>query len=170
MKNVRKVFREMGHEWCEVTIELRENNNDKLVLSICGKYGYIATVEEAIKQAKEYWVSFVEDNPAERMNLCDAAGKLMNAEACAEYILDHDGQYHSLDVHSEDGDKVYISTSWGQIRDEIVKFFPAIEQYLKWHLNDMHSECIHQEARGETYDKTPNAKCKDCGYKIGSAS
>ncbi len=44
-----------------------------------------------------------------------------------------------------------------------------VSPYFKWHLNDMHAECTHQEARGETYATHPDAMCPDCGYKLGSA-
>ena len=42
-------------------------------------------------------------------------------------------------------------------------------QYFGYHLNDMHAQCIHQEARGETWTTHPSAVCPDCGYKLGSA-
>ncbi len=39
---------------------------------------------------------------------------------------------------------------------------------MQYHLNDMHAECEHQEARGETYATHPSAICPDCGYSLGS--
>lgn len=59
--------------------------------------------------------------------------------------------------------------SFGQIRSEIAELFPEVVPYFKWHLNDMHAECVHQEARGETWTTHPEAVCPDCGYKLGHA-
>lgn len=38
----------------------------------------------------------------------------------------------------------------------------------RWHLNDMHAECEHQRARGESWQTHPEAVCPDCGYRLGS--
>ncbi len=61
------------------------------------------------------------------------------------------------------------NTNGGAAHDEIVKRFPELEELCKWHLNDMHAECEHQRARGETWKTHPSAKCPDCGYKLGHA-
>ena len=39
----------------------------------------------------------------------------------------------------------------------------------RWHLNDMHAECVHQRARGETWANAPGAVCPQCGHRLGSA-
>jgi hypothetical protein len=68
----------------------------------------------------------------------------------------------------------------GQCLDEIWKDFsgeledPTLFKQImrlweKFHLNDMHAECEHQERRGETWVSNPGAVCPDCGYKLGSA-
>lgn len=44
-----------------------------------------------------------------------------------------------------------------------------LDIWEKWHLNDMHSECVHQEQKGITYSNDPKNICEECGYKIGSA-
>ena len=43
-----------------------------------------------------------------------------------------------------------------------------LEIWDKWHLNDMHAECEHQEALGITCRTDPCATCPVCGYKLGS--
>lgn len=65
--------------------------------------------------------------------------------------------------------KMRRAHSFGQIREELTRFFPEFVQFFRWHLNDMHAECEHQEARGETWTTHPNAQCPDCGYKLGHA-
>jgi hypothetical protein len=41
--------------------------------------------------------------------------------------------------------------------------------WKRWHLNDMHAECEHQEALGWTYDTHRGRVCPQCGYEIGTA-
>ena len=80
-----------------------------------------------------------------------------------------DGEYHGLDVHKEEDGRVYLLESCGQIREDLQRWFPQLVPLFPWHLNDMHAECEHQEARGETWSTHPNAECPDCGYTLGSA-
>jgi hypothetical protein len=61
----------------------------------------------------------------------------------------------------EDAEKVF-NKGWNQVK--LDKF---IELWRKWHLNDLHAECIHQEARGENWDNAPSAVCPQCGWKLG---
>lgn len=49
------------------------------------------------------------------------------------------------------------------------KWYKFLDTWEKWHLNDMHAECEHQEAAGITYNKDPKNVCAVCGYKIGTA-
>ena len=49
------------------------------------------------------------------------------------------------------------------------KWYKFLDVWKKWHLNDLHSECEHQEAAGITYNDHPENICEVCGYKIGSA-
>ena len=70
--------------------------------------------------------------------------------------------------------------SCGQIADELERdvsqYMPGwdaeklnkfVQVWRKWHLNDMHAECIHQEERGENWAKNPGAVCPQCGWKLG---
>lgn len=49
------------------------------------------------------------------------------------------------------------------------KWYKLLEYWHNWHLNDMHSECEHQEAAGISYNSDPSNVCEVCGYKIGTA-
>lgn len=49
------------------------------------------------------------------------------------------------------------------------KWYKFLDAWHNWHLNNMHSECEHQQAKGITYTLDPNNVCDECGYKIGSA-
>lgn len=95
-----------------------------------------------------------------RLSICGSAGEVVRAPLARRM---------AVDVDHEDGSRVYLTHSRGQIREELVRFFPEVQSYFQWHLNDMHAECVHQEARGETYATHPGAECPDCGYKLGSA-
>ena len=44
-----------------------------------------------------------------------------------------------------------------------------LEYWHLWHLNDMHSECEHQESLGWKYETHRGQKCPECGYEIGTA-
>lgn len=56
----------------------------------------------------------------------------------------------------------------GQLENPTL-FKQIMRLWEKFHLNDMHAECEHQEKRGETWATHPGAECPDCGYKLGSA-
>lgn len=157
--------REKGRRWCQVDLKL-ENGR----LSITGCEGSIIGQANARKQAREYWESFFEDSPAEIIEMNKRCGsRCHNARQAARFVLATDGEFHGLDVHQDDGKHVYITESCGQIRETILEFFPELAPILPWHLNDMHAECEHQQARGETYAANPGAECPDCGYHLGSA-
>lgn len=51
----------------------------------------------------------------------------------------------------------------------VSKWYKFLDIWHKWHLNDLHAECEHQEAAGITYHNDPSNVCVVCGYKIGSA-
>ncbi len=151
--------------WCEVTVELKDGR-----LSICGSAGESATPHQARKMALDNWISYFEESPAEIVSLNERCGcNFRSARSCARYVIENDGEYHGLDVYAERDGKILLLHSCGQIRDEIATWFPEVAPYFRWHLNDMHSECEHQEARGESYKTHPDAVCPDCGYKCGSA-
>lgn len=138
----RKILRTQGKRFCEVEINLEDGR-----LSVYGTEGRIVRRTAARKEALAYWVSYFEDNPEEIIRL----GR-RTARGAAKYVLDTDGEYHGLDVHSErwasDGrnKNVFLVESCGQITDTIREFFPELAPLLKWHLNDMRAGCAHQEA------------------------
>lgn len=103
--------------------------------------------------------------------MSDKFGRLFKtSKSAARFVIQVDGEFHGLDVHAiGKGGKVYLTQSCGQIRDILANWFPEVVPYFKWHLNNMRAECEHQEARGETYTTHPDARCPDCGYKLGSA-
>ena len=157
--------RTKGRHWCRLEVSL-ENGR----LSICGSAGHIQSKGSAKRDALAYWVSFFDENAGELMEMNKRCGtRFTSSRGAAKYVLDSDGDFHGLDVEHVNGDTVYISECGGQIVNELREWFPEVAPYLKYHLNDMHAECIHQEARGETYATHPGAECPDCGYKLGSA-
>lgn len=163
-------------EWCALEVEVREEPDGFLTLSICGSSGYILTPRQARAEALEYWESYFEDSVEALGEMNSRCGTAFRCpRRAAAHVLAVDGEYHGLDVYREEdspgwGGKgaVYITTACGQIREELLDFFPEVKPYLRWHLNQMHAECIHQEERGETYSNHPGAVCGDCGYKLGS--
>ena len=161
----KEIMRVKGNEFCRLEVELKDGR-----LSICGTAGDVVTAKQARQDALRYWKEyFAEDwNQIEEMN--ERCGSTCRTPAgAARYVVENDGEYHGLDVISAEGDKVFIAHSGGQIVEELRKWFPEACPYLKWHLNDMKAECVHQEARGETWTTNPSAVCPDCGHKLGSA-
>lgn len=176
-------FRELSEEegdseadtWCEVTIQL-EGEPGQERLSITGMSGYALTHEAAHRAAQDLWESFFEENPDERVRLMDREEKYLSDADCAKMVLQTDGELAGLDVHTPQyglgkDDKVYIVSSCGQIIDTIKKFFPAMAPYMKYHLNDMHAECVHMAAKGLSYQADGKVVCRECDppYTCGSA-
>lgn len=160
----RKIMRRKGNEYCELELRLNDGR-----LSICGNAGYVCSERAAKREALEFWESFFEESPEELRAMNERLGRQFRTpRGAAKFVLECDGDYHGLDVVHEDDGEVYVCHSCGQIRDEIARFFPEAAAYFKWHLNDMRAECEHQEARGETWQTHPEAKCPDCGYVLGS--
>lgn len=161
----KRQLRMRGSRWCALEVELRDGR-----LSIYGSEGRIVTRIAAKRQAREYWQSFFEEDRSQLHEMNDRCGThYRTAKSAAKFVLDSDGEFHGLDVDHEDGGRVFLTESCGQIRETLAEWFPEVVPYFQWHLNDMHAECIHQEARGETYATHPGAECPDCGYKLGSA-
>lgn len=92
----------------------------------------------------------------------------------------------TVDVRLDDGNLSICGNIWnpretdiysgGQNLAEIAKLLKANAKiqrvkavWERWHLNNLHSECEHQRARGENWQTHPEAVCPDCGYKLGSA-
>jgi hypothetical protein len=51
----------------------------------------------------------------------------------------------------------------------LAAWYKFLHVWHVWHLNDMKSNCEHQEAKGITYNSDPNNVCDVCGYEIGTA-
>jgi hypothetical protein len=160
----KALFKAKGDRWAEMVVEVKDGR-----LSVTGSEGRITTPRKAKAEAREYWESFFEENRNELGRMALEYGK-RTPRTAAKFVLASDGDYHGLDVHVLDSGKVYITESCGQITDTLREWFPDVAPaLLPWHLNDMHAECEHQEARGETWTTHPSAVCPDCGYKLGSA-
>jgi hypothetical protein len=166
MGNKRTMFKEKGDEWCEVTIELRERDGGP-ELSICGSFGRIETREDAEVEARQYWIDFFEEDDAEFGAFVKRfPGEASTPEEAAALVLCYDGELHGMDVHAEDGDKVYLLIGCGQCVDEIRAWFPEVAPYLRYHLNGMNAGCEHQRALDET--PAVSEPCAVCGYEYGS--
>ena len=159
----KHLFAERNGRWCAAEVSIEDGR-----LSITGSEGRIVTAASARKEAREYWEGFFEECPEELAEMRRKYGK-STPKSAARYVIEVDGEYHGLDVHREDGNRVYLLESCGQIQEDLRAWFPQLAPLLPWHLNDMHAECTHQEARGETYRTHPGAECGECGYKLGSA-
>lgn len=137
--NMKKtILRRDGNEWCSLEVTL-ENGQ----LSICGSVGDVVSRATAKKMAIESWVSFFEDSPTEILQL-----GCRTPSGAAKKVVKIDGEFHGLDVHADAEKEVYILTSCGQISEELLRFFPEVAPYMKWHLNDLKASCEHQEALG----------------------
>ena len=161
----RTVFKIQDQEWCAAEITVRPGMHGEC-LSITGKYGVVVTRKEAKAQALAYWVSYFEECPEELKKFKKEWDRGTPVSAAELVIATASDEFHGLDVYGCTGDRVLLVQSCGQIREEISRFFPDIAPYFRWHLNDMHAECEHQEARGET---DLGAVCPDCAYRLGSA-
>jgi hypothetical protein len=165
----KRVLRHDKENWCELHVQIRQSDKGP-ELSITGSEGQIISRTAARKMALAYWENFFEDSPNERILMGEKFAKhFRTASSAARFVVKVDGEFHGLDVHQIEGGKVFITQSCGQIGDVLENWFPEAKPYRKWHLNNLHAECEHQEARGETYETHPGARCPDCGYKIGSA-
>ena len=50
---------------------------------------------------------------------------------------------------------------------DIAKVEKLLEVWEKWHLNDMHAECEHQEEEGKSWKTHPSEVCEVCGWRLG---
>jgi hypothetical protein len=66
--------------------------------------------------------------------------------------------------HPVKASELRFSAGWNRS-----KWHKFLDAWHRWHLNDLHAECEHQQARGITYQSDPANVCEVCGYKIGSA-
>jgi len=173
----RKILRWNKKRFCHIEIKLEDGR-----LSVCGIEGRIVTRAQAKKEALAYWTSYFEEDWNQITELNKRFDKhFTRPSGAAKFVLETDGELHGLDVLKvEGGDEqgpashdstkiVLITESYGQIREELAEWFPEYVPLFAYHLNDLHAECEHQQARDETWQTRPNAVCPDCGYKLGSA-
>lgn len=136
----RKLRKIRGNGFCEVDIKV-ENGR----LSVSGTCGRVRTEAAAKKEALNYWESYFGENPAEEMLMSRKFDKrFKSARHAAKFVVASDGDFHGLDVVATVGKKVLIGEGFGQITDEIRKWFPKAAPLLPWHLNDMRAGCEHQ--------------------------
>ena len=166
----RTVRRYKDRRWCEIKIELRQAPDGFLELSICGSEGRILTRKQARAEAIGYWVDFFNDDEAEFGRFVREYG-VRTVRGAAKKVVEIDGEFHGLDVHAEEGDDVLVTESCGQIRDDLVKWFPECVPYLARHLNGLHAGCEHQDAATDRNGRkwSTDEPCPKCGYKYGSA-
>lgn len=144
----KKLEYQNGKNWAEVTIEFEDGK-----LSICGSMGEIVSLQDAKKQALEYWTSYFDEMPAEIIEMNKRCGsKCHNSLQAAKYVLSVDGQFHGLDLHKVENGKAWLLQTCGQCVDSIAEElpeFPKIKRIAEiakeWHLNDMHSGTEAQE-------------------------
>jgi len=163
---IREFTREQDGKWCSIKIKLSDPPLTP-ELSISGSYGSIVPRKTAEKMALDYWVSFFEDSPGEIYGMGERFGKhFCNAKQAAKFVLEMDGPLHGLDVECKFGNIVYLTEGCGQCTDELVKWFPEVTPYLKFHLNDMQVGCEHQRQNLRGWEV--GEVCGECGYAYGS--
>lgn len=155
-------------EFCQLEVKLRDRG-DGPELSICGTAGYVLTEEQAVEDAHDCWASYFDEcESCGTDSVKEMTGRTFeDGDEFAEYVTSVDGEYAGLDVVAEEDGKVFVCHSCGQIREEIARFFPEAVQFFRFHLNNMHAGCEHQDARGETFQNNPGAECLECGWKLG---
>lgn len=163
----RKILRHDRNEWCELEIRLQDGR-----LSICGSSGYVATAAQAKREARESWASYYEEIGDDERRALNRRLGCRSPNGFARRVAEVDGELHGVDVHSEldGGRRVLITTSCGQIRDELQRWFPEAQPLFPWHLNDMRPGCEHQEQaeRDGREQYTIGEACEVCGYRYGS--
>lgn len=132
-------------------------------LSITGTVGYVSTPTRARKEAFERNVSIFEDGdfPIEEAN-AQWGTNFRSARACAKHVIDSDGEFAGLEYHASIGvgrnERILITHSCGQIRDELNACFPDLRSLFRWHLNDMKAGAPDQMAAIEHERKTNPAR------------
>jgi hypothetical protein len=188
----KALLKENEERWCEIEIMLNDGR-----LSITGSEGSIIFSEDAKEQAILFWESVFEEDRESAVRIVREHGPDLiepkNLERiAAETVVQVDGEYHGLDVHKQDGDRIFLMESCGQITDQLKRWFPELADLLPWHLNYMKPGCQHQESFGwgrgtqiqvqwewlvdgskytanEVYHDSINAPCPECGYRFGSS-
>ena len=160
----RKILRQKRNKWCELEIRLHDGR-----LSICGASGYVVTRAQAKREARESWASYYDEVGDDERRELNERLRCRSANGFAKRVAECDGELHGVDVHSEDGNRVLVTTSCGQIRDDLARWFPEAAPLFAWHLNDMRADCEHQEqAVRDGRDKYEiGDECEVCGYRYG---
>ncbi len=163
----KSVAKLIGRRWCQMDVELEGGR-----LSITGSTGTMVPTYQAKAQNRQYWISYFTDSPGEIQAMNERMGtRYTSAKGAAAFVIAEDGPFHGLDLVClpiPSSGHVFVQDMCGQITETLSLFFPEAKPFLKWHLNDMKAECIHQEARGEKWTTHPDAVCPDCGYRLGS--
>lgn len=151
----RSILKVKGARFCVAEIEIEDGK-----FSLCGTAGRIISRAAAKKEALQHWVSFFEECPEDRREMNERCGcNCRTPLSAARYVLQTDGEFHGLDVHREDERGVFVVECGGQIRGELAEFFPWLEPFFQYHLNDMHAGTPEQEAeieRAKTDGRLPN--------------
>lgn len=173
----KKLTRIVGNEFCTMEVRLDTLGVDtgiiKQRLSITGSHGEVMTKAQAKRYTLDFWESYFDEDANNIKAMNDRCGtNFRSSKSAARYVYNTDGLLGDMAEH-ENGKILYV-TSCGQICEELHLFFPEHAQYFKWHLNDMRSDCEHQEARGDKDSKNTDGSytypvCPDCGHKYGSA-
>jgi len=141
MKSLKyEALRHNGNEFCIAEVELRErakDGNTVWELSICGTAGDVCTKRQARWEAKRFLESYFDEGDAIREMNERCGTNYRTSKGAARYVVEQDGEYHGLDVVGEVGNIVLCAHSCGQIRDDLTKWFPELEQFFDWHLNTM---------------------------------
>ncbi len=127
---------------------------EALRLSITGTAGDVTTPTRARREALERNIDTFTEGSGSGMTITDAnrqwGTNFRSARACAQYVIDCDGEYVGLDYHASIGsgrqERVLLTHSCGQITDELHDAFPEIRDLLPWHLNDMKAGAPDQMA------------------------
>lgn len=162
----RKILRQNGSEWCEIEIRLRDGR-----LSICGATGHVISRAQAKREARESWANYWDETTAEQREALGRQFGCRSANGFARHVVECDGELAGVDVHREDGNRVLVTSSCGQIREDLQRWFPEAAPLFPWHLNDMRADCEHQEAAvaGGRAKYECGDDCEVCGYRYGSA-
>lgn len=161
----RKVLRQNGSEWCELEIRLRDGR-----LSICGAGGYVVSRAQAKREARESMANYWDETTAEDREQLGKRLGCRSANGFARRVVEADGELAGVEVHSEDGNRVLVTSSCGQIREELARWFPEAAPLFGWHLNDMRPDCEHQEqaVRDGREPYEVGDYCEVCDYRYGS--
>lgn len=150
-----------------------------LTISTSGSSGQAVTPARARAMAIESWISYFEDATEEIYNMARRFNRQFRTPSgAARFVVETDGEYHGLDIHSEIGtgraSRVLLTQACGQIRDEIAEWFPefavgaprgmcagapdqvaAMEGFTpRPYPEDFHTQaCAHLESLGLLYSK-----------------